>query len=147
MFLKKLKRAKGPGFFKYLNSWRLFINVFSAPIKGIARCYASLHSDFHEHLWSHDAGKACHRESYVTQTMYRLVNLSWAPWDLVPSEARYHIEWRVKGLTTYLVHGSHEKLNSLCIYLLLKILLLPQWFHQLNSNYRQSVLKLNPNYL
>ena len=27
---------------------------------------------------------------------------------LVTSEARGHIEWRVKGLTTYLVHGSHE---------------------------------------
>ena len=38
-------------------SWNLFINVFSAPIKGRAQCYASLHSNFHEHLWSHDAGK------------------------------------------------------------------------------------------
>ena len=26
------------------------------------------HSDFHDHLWSHDAGKACHREGYITQT-------------------------------------------------------------------------------
>ena len=53
-------------------------------------------------------------------TMYRLVNRSRAPWDLVLSEARDHIE----GLPTYLVHGSHEKLNnSLCIYLHPKILL------------------------
>ena len=80
-------------------------------------------------------------------SMYRLVNLSRAPWDLVPSEARDHIEWRVKGLPTYLVHGSQEKLNSLCIFLFLKILLYSQLFHQLNSNYRQFVLKLNPNFL
>ena len=52
-------------------------------------------------------------------TMYRLVNRSRASWDLVLSEARDHIE----GLPTYLVHGSHEKLNSLCIYLHPKILL------------------------
>ena len=30
-------------------------------------------------------------------TKYRLVNLSRAPWDLVPNEARDHIEWQVKG--------------------------------------------------
>ena len=59
----------------------------------------------------------------VNYFKYRLVNLSRAPWDLVPSEARDHIEWRVIGLPTYLVHGSHDKLNSLCIYLYLKILL------------------------
>ena len=54
---------------------------------------------------------------------YRLVNLSRAPWDLVSSDARGHIEKRVKDLPTYLVHGSHDKLNSLCMYLFLKILL------------------------
>ena len=31
--------------------------MFSTPIKGRAQCYASSHSDFHEHLWSHDACK------------------------------------------------------------------------------------------
>ena len=62
-------------------------------------------------------------KSRQRKSKYRLVNLSRAPRDLVPSEARDHIEWRVKGLPTYLVHGSHEKLNSLCIYLSLKILL------------------------
>ena len=48
--------------------WRLFINVFSAPIQGRAQCVASLHSNIHEHMWSHDASKACHREGYITQT-------------------------------------------------------------------------------
>ena len=55
--------------------------------------------------------------------MYRFVKLSHAPWDLVPNEATDHIEWRVKGLPTFLVRGLHEKWNSLCIYLFLKILL------------------------
>ena len=45
-------------------SWRLFINVLSATTKGRAQCYASLHLNFHEHLWSHVAGKA----GYITQT-------------------------------------------------------------------------------
>ena len=31
------------------------------------------------------------------------------PISLVPSEAKDHIEWRVKGLPTYLVHGLQEK--------------------------------------
>ena len=52
--------------------------------------------------------------------MYRLINLSRAPWDLVPSKARENIEWRVKGLPTYLVHGSQEKFDFLCFYLFLK---------------------------
>ena len=51
-------------------------------------------------------------KSIPVHSKYRLVNLSRAPWDLVPREARHHIEWRVKGLPTYLVHDSHEKLNS-----------------------------------
>ena len=42
-----------------------------------------------------------------------LVNFSRIPRDLVPSEARDQIEWRVKSLTTYLVHVLHEKSNSL----------------------------------
>ena len=42
--------------------------MFSARIKGRALCYASSHSDFHEHLWSHDADKVCHWEGYITQT-------------------------------------------------------------------------------
>ena len=54
---------------------------------------------------------------------YRLVNLSRVPRDLDPSEASDQIEWRVKGLPTYLVHGSHKKLNSLCFPLFLNILL------------------------
>ena len=37
--------------------------------------------------------------------------------------SRAQIEWRVIGLPTYLVHSSHEKLNSLCLYKGLKILL------------------------
>ena len=41
--------------------------------------------------------------------------------DLLLSIGWHHIEWRLKGLPTYLVHGSHEKTNSLCIYLFLKI--------------------------
>ena len=89
--------------------------------------------------------KVCSCEGH---TMYRLVNLSRAPWDLVPSEGRDHIEWRVKGLPTYLVYGSHEKLNSLCIYLFLKILYNSNDFiYFKNSNYRQLVLKLSPNFL
>ena len=54
-------------------------------------------------------------------TMYRLVNHSGVPLDLVPSEARHQIEWRVKGLLTNSVQLSHEKLNSLCFHLFLKI--------------------------
>ena len=42
-----------------------------------------------------------------------LVNFSRVPQDLVPSEARDPIEWRVKSLTTYLVHVLHEKSDSL----------------------------------
>ena len=38
---------------------------------------------------------------HIINTMYRLVNLSRARWDLVQSEARDHIEWRVKGLYLY----------------------------------------------
>ena len=45
-----------------------YSKMFSARIKGRAQCYASSHSDFHEHLWSHDAGKECHWEGYITQT-------------------------------------------------------------------------------
>ena len=78
--------------------------------------------------------------------MYRLVNLSRVPWDLVPSKARHQIEWRVKGLPTYLVHGSHQKLNSLYFYLFLKILLQFHSFHQLNYNHRQFLQKLNPQF-
>ena len=69
-------------FFILLNfhRWRIFIsflcgknivhkiNVFSVPIKDRANCNASFHSIFHEHLWSHDAGKACNREDHITQT-------------------------------------------------------------------------------
>ena len=36
---------------------------------------------------------------------YRLANLSGASCDLVPSAVMFHIEWQVKGLPTYLVHG------------------------------------------
>ena len=32
------------------------------------KCNASLQSNFHEHLRSHDAGKACPWESHITQT-------------------------------------------------------------------------------
>ena len=49
---------------------------FSAPIKGTAQCYASLHSAFHEYVWSHDAGKACNREGYITQATNILLVLS-----------------------------------------------------------------------
>ena len=42
--------------------------MFSTPIKGRAQCYASSHSDFYEHLLSHDTSLACHSESYITQT-------------------------------------------------------------------------------
>ena len=50
------------------------------------------------------------------------------------------------GLPAYLVHGSHEKLNSLCIYLFPKILSWPQSLHQFNSYDRQFLLKLNPEF-
>ena len=56
------------------------------------------------------------------------------------------IERRVKGLPTYLVHGSHQKLNSLYFYLFLKILLQFHSFHQLNSNHRQFLQKHNPQF-
>ena len=42
---------------------------FFAPKKCRAQCYASLHSNFHKHLRSHDAGKACHSEGYIRQTI------------------------------------------------------------------------------
>ena len=42
-------------------------NIFAVPIKDRTQCYASLHSDFHEHLLRH-AGKACHREGCITLT-------------------------------------------------------------------------------
>ena len=42
--------------------------MFSLPIKGRAQCYASLYSNFHEHLRSHDSGKACHKEGYIAHT-------------------------------------------------------------------------------
>ena len=67
---------------------------------------------------------------------YRLVNLSRVPWDLDPSEASDQIEWRVKDLQTYLVHGLHKKLNSLCVYLIHKILFKPKSYHQFNFNDR-----------
>ena len=43
---------------------------FSAPIKDRAQCYASLHSNFHKYLWSHDAGKVWYtcKEDNITQT-------------------------------------------------------------------------------
>ena len=55
----------------YIHVSLRFINVFSDPIKGKAQCYASLYSDFHEHLWSHNAGKACHREGFL----HKLLNI------------------------------------------------------------------------
>ena len=48
------------------SSLRLFINVLSVHIKGRAQCYASLHSNFQEYLWSHDAGK---RDIHVGKTL------------------------------------------------------------------------------
>ena len=59
---------------------------------------------------------------------YRLVNLSRAPWDFVKIEASDVIELRVKGLPTYLVHDSHEELNSLCFYLFLIFFYNPNQF-------------------
>ena len=40
-----------------------------ASIEGKVLCYATLHSNVHEYLSSHDAGKAGHscREDYITQ--------------------------------------------------------------------------------
>ena len=40
-----------------------FINVFSAPIKAILHCIQIFTNN-----WSHDAGKVCHKEGYITQT-------------------------------------------------------------------------------
>jgi hypothetical protein len=48
-----------------------------------------------------------------------LVNFSRVLRDLVPSEERHQIEWRVRSLTTYLVHVSHEKSNSMCCFCLI----------------------------
>ena len=64
----------------------------------------------------------------------------------VPERKRHDIEWRVKVLPTYLLHDSQEKLDSLCFYLDLNIHLHPQSFHELNSNDRQYLLKLNPEF-
>ena len=50
---------------------------------------------------------------FVECFKYMLVNFSRVPRDLVPSEARDQIKWRVKSLTTYLVHVLHEKSKSL----------------------------------
>ena len=38
---------------------------YSLMFSGRAECFASLHSDFHEHLLSHDAGKACHKKAIL----------------------------------------------------------------------------------
>ena len=45
-----------------------------SPIKGRAKWYAWLHSDFYKYLWSHDAGKVCHRDGYITQTTSPIYN-------------------------------------------------------------------------
>ena len=34
------------------------MNIFYTPKNGRAQCYGSLHLNFHEYLWSHEAGKA-----------------------------------------------------------------------------------------
>ena len=47
----------------------------------------------------------------ILGSQYRLANLSRAPWNLVPSEGKDYIEWRVKTFQTYLVHGLHVKLK------------------------------------
>ena len=62
--------------------WTLFINVFSSPIKSRAQCYASLQSNFHEHLLSHDAGKACHSLHIVWHELFFFskCNKSYSTW-------------------------------------------------------------------
>ena len=52
-------------------SWRIFIKVFSTPIKDRTQFYIHFIAlKFHEHLWSYmyNAHKACHMEGYITQT-------------------------------------------------------------------------------
>ena len=51
-----------------LNHFLKAEDVFSAPLKSRALCYASLNLEFHEYLWSHNSGKAWDREGYITQT-------------------------------------------------------------------------------
>ena len=53
---------KYPDTFLNLKLKTIHLNVFSAPIKGRAQCDASLHSNFHEHMRSHDAWK---RVTYI----------------------------------------------------------------------------------
>ena len=90
----------------------IFMYIFNSKDK--AQWYASCHCNKYGHLW--------------TLSMYRLVNLSRAPWDLVPGEAMDHIEWRVKGLPTYLVHGSH-KIFVFCVSIyFLKFFYNPKYF-------------------
>ena len=90
----------------------IFMYIFNSKDK--AQWYASCHCNKYGHLW--------------TLSMYRLVNLSRAPWDLVPGEARGHIEWRVKVLPTYLVHGSH-KIFVFCVSIyFLKFFYNPKYF-------------------
>ena len=49
-------------------SWRIFIKVFSTPIKDRTQCYICFIAlNFHEHLWSYmyNEHKACHMEGYT----------------------------------------------------------------------------------
>ena len=47
-------------------------HIYLLKLKTIHKCFLCLYKrqNFHEHLRSHDAGKACHREGYITQTYY-----------------------------------------------------------------------------
>ena len=52
--------------------------MFFARIKGRAQCYASSHSDFHEHPWSHDAGKAIAKATLHKLAVYNeYMRLCW----------------------------------------------------------------------
>ena len=45
---------------------------FLCPYKRKSSMLCFIAFSIHEHLWSHGAGKACHREGYITQTTYIL---------------------------------------------------------------------------
>ena len=42
------------------------MSLLSVPIKGRAKCYATLHLNIHEYLRSYNAGKELNKEDYIT---------------------------------------------------------------------------------
>ena len=89
------------------------MSLISIPIKGRDQCCASLHSNIHEYLisWSHDAGKAWHREDYFTHTNNYYMCLCWSPhysaWFLGFFSKCIKTLLHVHSFDPYIIHISH----------------------------------------